>query len=1758
MKTSCVLTEADVKNLYIVAGTVINEAMKKGEVFVPKALMQRVFDLYDKKNDPITGALFVQQLPSIITLIMVKPSMRGLKIDKSLDLFDLRDEFLDPDTGIDNVFKRFNPKTDPETLKTLVAIQKGIELNDQNEKKPVQRADVRLGAYSPFGLTMQMFEAKNPSEKGEFEIEKLDRSKDRIYNTLFNIKKALPEDFNGMSEAVYEGVTLVLTPAKLTGMAKEWLDVYSQKRIVRSATLKKRGLGTPGVTEATEMIVMVLTDKATNQFVMFDEDGHIDKTGKPVYQYLRDTRLEKGRFRVTDIYGLSDQIITPRQLLDNQISDSELSTEEFEAVLAKQGRTIDQVLKEIDADQQEQFKILYGIKQDILGGKLGQYSITGISNGLNFGYVRKTIPFNELTDIPGVSNDVYKTLSIIKSPRDGFGQSQAVVTINDREFAVNRPNMDDNIIDKIVSVLTNPNISDSNKFAYVNQFTVNLDPEVQRHKISYDQVTQKISFFYSPYTFQKTAELKAKAQKKAAEENKSLNLTDLNKLFNPVKLILSAPDAKTKLNEVLSVAYYDKDKGEYKSSKMKFDTRLIKNNSFDDYNVATGKFVKSSYIDFIKQFPADVVFTPENSLGVFNSYIMFRPNTAFTESLNKAKEKVDNGAPTLPTFVKPTIDLSRPWRGDLESRPVYTPEGVNTMRSSASNAFENFGNPFSEAGYGSTIKVPSIGAAVIAYKEWLLGTNYQDVKPEQREWILDQINQGKLDGATLLYAGKSAARGQGMHPTALAEVVEQLRSKPTQPSTITDEVTYYQFEANKPYQEIGNINKLTPVTKEVFERFKDKFNTDNYDEFMVKVKEIQDKDTDTDIQMGPGFPTMDETSKDNGKTWQFTMLRGREFLDDYYQSRIDKGWAKKIKFNEVNTQPSTSVTPEDLEFGVVNESINFPTVPNVEEGIQPTDTKGPETENTEVGKLFNRFQWDRSVKLPNGVTKEQIQAAQEWWSKSPLSKIISLTQVGNIVNSDSFANFIINGATLADTSININTENGGTMVDVYHEAWHGFSQLFLTKEEKTKLYNEVKNFKDAKGNQPNIDKSFFELEEMLAEDFRSYIVNPKATKGAPTRNSLFRRILNFIKGLFNKNFKREEVAGEVTLVPAVKELYDNLYMASGDPSLLNKYKPNVDNAMFSMLDRGVTSVEDKKSEVLNFQDSSELVNSIDSIISDIIDSTYADSVALAKQQNNDKIVSKAGAVKILTDTRNKQVAYEIVKEKLQDRYKVVLNDLEAAVTGGDAIKIDQLEDVARILKLGLENFGDEKGGLVKYHIENSTFDIVRQKFVEIEYADEEENKTVAEEAQTSERYGDKVVNDKSLQELASKETLYILKSLFKKSGKNYVYNKLGFKELADFTSTWNNVTRAIGGIKDRVEMYDALKTAAITFPELQQLIDYKLPDPTKALDTAEFKISSAFWQDFKKPRITYIQLTAFTEGRSYELEVTEASIEVSSILRKFQNKFKADTANPYVNRVNNVNTLDLQKVAEKFARKDNGAFDSTKMFEFAQAIGLYMDDLTVIKDELSANKDYYSLEYTFKAIQRLAELERESDTPKNKITNKQLKAIGEFKLDPITVLKNGIPADVISDKEFKQKNIIERFAELQGKYGVDASNFSVLNAERNLVSEHIEDNTVSMVVHAINKAKKLQDLWGSDELQYMSYLNPEINSFTLKSKILNSIFAIDTNSYEKRPGKGLQLNYVSGTQIAEGSEGANTTSLDVYSKFLQEMHMMLKGVYKNL
>jgi hypothetical protein len=83
-------------------------------------------------------------------------------------------------------------------------------------------------------------------------------------------------------------------------------------------------------------------------------------------------------------------------------------------------------------------------------------------------------------------------------------------------------------------------------------------------------------------------------------------------------------------------------------------------------------------------------------------------------------------------------------------------EGIYSMRPNATDNIpgvtetQNFGNPWSERGL-SEIKASSIAEAVGNYKRWLLGEDFKDVQPKKREWIINMINSGRLDGKPFLY-----------------------------------------------------------------------------------------------------------------------------------------------------------------------------------------------------------------------------------------------------------------------------------------------------------------------------------------------------------------------------------------------------------------------------------------------------------------------------------------------------------------------------------------------------------------------------------------------------------------------------------------------------------------------------------------------------------------------------------------------------------------------------------------------------------------------------------------------------------------------------------------------------------------------------------------------------------------------------------------------------------------------------------------------
>ena len=305
---------------------------------------------------------------------------------------------------------------------------------------------------------------------------------------------------------------------------------------------------------------------------------------------------------------------------------------------------------------------------------------------------------------------------------------------------------------------------------------------------------------------------------------------------------------------------------------------------------------------------------------------------------------------------------------------------------------------------------------------------------------------------------------------------------------------------------------------------------------------------------------------------------------------------------------------------------------------------------------------DRAGYTVDNVTEEQLIRANEFWYNTAFGKMlqkhINLTHATNLANSNVFAKFFISGATLANpdnlATIALNT-NKGTFVDIYHEAWHAFSQLYLTKQQKIDLYNEVKNFKDASGKQPYKNLNFFQIEEMIAEDFRTYMKSENRLDNRPKRNSLFKRILNFLKALFGKKQSNaQEFMTGVMEVPVINEWFKNLNFNSNNPEVFKDYKPLINNMLFSKLDRGITSVFKKNESVLSDEDSILISDSLDMIMSSIMNEQVDKQVAKGANVNN----LQSAALALLLNKKNRSKLYADALDVLKSRLEFYQNQYQ--------------------------------------------------------------------------------------------------------------------------------------------------------------------------------------------------------------------------------------------------------------------------------------------------------------------------------------------------------------------------------------------------------------------------------------------------------------------------------------------------------------------
>jgi len=921
--------------------------------------------------------------------------------------------------------------------------------------------------------------------------------------------------------------------------------------------------------------------------------------------------------------------------------------------------------------------------------------------------------------------------------------------------------------------------------------------------------------------------------------------------------------------------------------------------------------------------------------------------------------------------------------------------------------------------------------------------------------------------------------------------------------------------------------------------------------------------------------TLEEAAQ-NYEDW----LTGRKFKKTQQErrkwilSQIDSGALDNANFVYYNSRKTVKT-----HVHVLVDLINNRDKAKAPEIVEPAPVKVTKEERVEADKkildlssvlnmpsrtLYKREKVRQSFLDRVFTSKADLKKAEDWWNNSGLSQIkvdgkvlLPLETITEIVNSDAFATFTENGITLYQA-------DGGTSIDVYHEAWHGFSQLVLTNEQKTKLYEELR----AVPKWANAD--FFDIEEDIAEDFRSFMKSKKKAPGFLGR--IFEAIGKLLKKLYGKITRQDMTRPRD--IASVREYFDLLYKSDKNPEVFQQFSPSINNLMFTKLNRSKTiqplKAMSKTYAEFTLEESTKAVRVIDSLI------------GIEFQNYNRDNGTTAGAVRILANPQNRSALYRSIRDRIEniriaytDAYEKVFFQNEESENPDLFLQQDIENKMMYFTKL-IENFGDidlsldgkQNTGVVTYHMKKSRFSAIKES-----YADLTEDPTDLDKSQIFKLDGGNTVASK---DIASEETKMLLSSVFKavrnKDGEiEQVTDEFGIPQLEDPNNMWNRLAKILEGSFDETEMYKRIVESSNNYPELYQLQSL-LPNPFVLTPgsystNTEFDTETKFWQDLKKPRITYIQLnlTKDTEGDKagkYEARLSKANFDVFKVVSDWSSNFiTADTSvNPYIVEDEfNRNMLDTGKILEKFGAKE--LLSSSEALELLNALGIYLDTSSpAIMAIVNSKQKLFSNRF---GINRILDVIRQVHNATDEGVANQ------FKRAPLTYLLNGLPYELRVDKDQNEemRARIRVLAELQNLYSDSYSNFSVLSPERNRVWEHFLDSTITRVITSLRKANNWEELTSDDAdpnglFKHMRWMAEENNTFTTFSKLLNSVFDLNplSKTYgDKKPGANLMLNNVSGTQLVgksyDETTGISTASMDGTSKFLQEFNtMLLNGI----
>lgn len=833
--------------------------------------------------------------------------------------------------------------------------------------------------------------------------------------------------------------------------------------------------------------------------------------------------------------------------------------------------------------------------------------------------------------------------------------------------------------------------------------------------------------------------------------------------------------------------------------------------------------------------------------------------------------------------------------------------------------------------------------------------------------------------------------------------------------------------------------------------------------------------------------------------------KGKEKQNQFFDFLYKKGY-KGIDFT-MFSDSQYIVSFENLE------------VKSAEKNIKVKLKEEPKKDNTGFNSTDDLseglYRTKPSGETQRAETKRQQKRAKQWYDSSPMSKYLPYEIISNVVNSNIYAQFTIDGITLHD---------GFNYTDLYHEAWHGFTQLFLTSEEKSELYNEVRKDPGTFVTYKGVTKKFSEandkdIEEYLAEDYRAYgLSEGKITKkDSPKRNNIFSRIFNFLKSLFT-NTSYESAIVRPEILNSVRKLQKELY--NGDFEQRNY---SINNVKWGKLNYGIESLNENI-ENLDIQKSRVLMKSIDSFISTFIN------MRIDKDKNTKWSSAWHTAPEFFYKHAYQFALYKFteLRETADTEYKKELLDYA----------ISQWGDIS--------DLGSTKG-VAAYHRNNSKYtgnltDSLDAEAVKDLISDNRENQQWQQIIEGSS-------NKLSTIQSASRQILFLIKSLHKynEDGSSKL-NQIDVHELSEFNKTWSRLLKTLESIEHPEEMYDALKKASKADANVAGTINEllkKLGDPNLAKADSEVDIWTDFWQVFNKSRVPLEQITTKLNTKKeiksesgkkdyesileYELTSGAAHGNLQKIRANFSSFFKSIKRDPnkYITeiKIKGRGKVSVLKTGEntKFRRNYPDYYAAQKNpFTFLKNIGFNLDNNNLLINEIN-NKEKYkeSIKYIYTAL--------------------------------IDKKRKGLIFDIIKDLSSETARVTE-ILNAESKFSDKYSNFSVNNANNDLQNEHTYNGSVNRIVNAINKAKTYSELVSRPHMSYLDFRN---NPSVLSNGILNSIFDIENGDGPKRIDKTtkkeivLKLTNLSGVAKIKDEilDKSNTTAdLTDNDKLIQDIH----------